>query len=85
MYNGYIVVDVFGEEKRNLTVAQLLNLFSQTSGSDAVDDKLVLSGHKRMTKGSGHFEFCRDRYTRAFSGQSITMQQASSRGLLHIR
>ena len=43
MYNGRIVVDVSGEEKKNLTVEQLLNLFSQASGSDEVDDKLVLS------------------------------------------
>ena len=39
----HIVVDVSGEEKKNLTVEQLLNLFSQASGSDEVDDKLVLS------------------------------------------
>ena len=43
MYGGHIVVDVSGEEKKNLTVEQLLNLFSQASGSDEVDDKLVLS------------------------------------------
>ena len=43
MYNGHIVVDVSGEEKKNLTVEHLLNLFSQASGSDQVDDKLVLS------------------------------------------
>ena len=43
MYVGKIVVDVSGEEKKNLTVEQLLNLFSQASGSDEVDDKLVLS------------------------------------------
>ena len=43
MYNGHIVVDVSGEEKKDLTVEQLLNLFSQASGSDEVDDKLVLS------------------------------------------
>ena len=43
MYNGHIVVDVSGEEKKNLTVEQLLNLFSLASGSDEVDDKLVLS------------------------------------------
>ena len=42
MYNGHIAVDVSGEEKKNLTVEQLLNLFSQASGSDEVDDKLVL-------------------------------------------
>ena len=43
MYDGHVVVDVAGEEKKNLTVEQLLNLFSQASGSDEVDDKLVLS------------------------------------------
>ena len=43
MYNGHIVVDVSGEEKKKLTVPQLLDLFSQASGSDEVDDKLVLS------------------------------------------
>ncbi len=43
MYDGRIVVDVSGEEKKNLTVEQLLSLFSQASGSDEVDDKLVLS------------------------------------------
>lgn len=43
MYDGRIVVDVSGEEKKNLTVEQLLNLFSQASGSDEVNDKLFLS------------------------------------------
>ena len=43
MYEGHIVVDVSGEEKKNLTVEQLLNLFSQASGSDEADDKLLLS------------------------------------------
>ena len=43
MYDGHIVVDVSGEEKKRLTVEQLLNLFSQASGSDEADDKLLLS------------------------------------------
>ena len=43
MYDGRVVVDVSGEEKKKLTVEQLLNLFSQASGSNEVDDKLVLS------------------------------------------
>ena len=43
MYNGRVVVDVSGEEKKKLTVEQLLNLFSQASGSDEADDKLLLS------------------------------------------
>ncbi len=42
MYNGHVVVDVSGEEKKNLTVEQLLNLFSKVSGSDEADDKLLL-------------------------------------------
>ena len=43
MYDGHVVVDVSGEEKKNLTVEQLLNLFSKASGSDEADDKLLLS------------------------------------------
>ena len=43
MYDGHIVVDVSGEEKKNLTVEQLLNLFSKASGSDEANDKLLLS------------------------------------------
>ena len=42
MYNGRIAVDVSGEEKKKLTVEQLLNLFSRASGSDEVSDKMVL-------------------------------------------
>ncbi len=43
MYDGHIVVDVSGEQKKNLTVEQLLNLFVQASGSNEVNDKLFLS------------------------------------------
>ena len=43
MYDGHIVVDVSGEEKKKLTVPQLLELFSKVSGSDEADDKLLLS------------------------------------------
>ncbi|MGI6029811.1 MAG: ABC transporter ATP-binding protein [Candidatus Heteroscillospira sp.] len=43
MYNGRIAVDVSGEEKKKLTVEQLLSLFSQASGSNEADDKLLLS------------------------------------------
>ena len=42
MYDGRIVVDVSGEEKKKLTVEQLLELFSKASGSDEADDKLIL-------------------------------------------
>ena len=43
MYDGHIVVDVSGEEKKKLTVEQLLGLFSRASGSDEANDKLLLS------------------------------------------
>ncbi len=43
MYDGRIVIDVSGEEKRKLTVHQLLELFSKVSGSDEADDTLLLS------------------------------------------
>ena len=42
MYEGRIVIDVSGQEKKELTVERLLNLFSQVSGSDEADDKLLL-------------------------------------------
>ena len=43
MFNGRIVVDVAGEEKKRLTVPQLLELFEKASGSDEADDTLLLS------------------------------------------
>ena len=43
MYDGHIVVDVSGEDKKHLTVEHLLGLFSQASGSTEVNDKMVLS------------------------------------------
>ena len=43
MHEGHIIYDVSGEEKKKLTVPQLLELFSKVSGSDEADDKLLLS------------------------------------------
>jgi putative ABC transport system ATP-binding protein len=43
LYEGRVVIDVAGEEKKKLTVPQLLELFSKVSGSDEADDKLLLS------------------------------------------
>ena len=43
MHEGRIVVDVSGEEKKHLTGEQLMSLFSRASGSDVVNDKLLLS------------------------------------------
>ena len=44
MHEGQVVVDVSGEEKKRLTVPQLLELFSQVSGDgDTVSDRMLLS------------------------------------------
>lgn len=43
MYDGRIVVDVEGEDKSKLTVEQLMNLFSQASGSSVANDKMLLT------------------------------------------
>ena len=40
---GHVVLDISGEEKKNLTVSDLLTLFSKASGTEANDDKLLLS------------------------------------------
>ena len=42
VYHGKIVVDVRGEEKKNLTVAELMDLFHKNSGQVLNDDALVL-------------------------------------------
>ena len=43
MHEGQIVVDVSGEEKKKLTISQLLGLFEKASGSAMSDDKVILS------------------------------------------
>ncbi len=42
MYEGNIVLDISGEEKKKLTVEDLLAKFGQATGSDEADDKLLL-------------------------------------------
>ena len=42
LYQGKIVVDVKGEEKKNLTVEDLMRLFHQNSGETLVSDELIL-------------------------------------------
>jgi ABC superfamily ATP binding cassette transporter, ABC protein len=42
LYQGKIVVDVKGKEKKNLTVEDLMHLFHQNSGETLVSDELVL-------------------------------------------
>ena len=43
MYEGRIVIDVSGEEKQKLTVKELLDMFSEISGSNEANDKLLMS------------------------------------------
>ena len=43
MDEGRIVLDISGDEKKNLTVADLLARFSKASGREETDDKLLLS------------------------------------------
>ena len=43
MHEGQVVVDVSGEEKKNLTIPQLLGLFEQAAGAELSDDKVLLS------------------------------------------
>ena len=40
---GHVVLDISGEEKKKLTVSDLLTLFSKASGTEANDYKLLLS------------------------------------------
>ncbi len=43
MHEGRVVVDIAGEEKQNLTIRQLLDLFERESGSAFSSDKELLS------------------------------------------
>ena len=43
MHEGQIVVDVKGEEKKKLTIEQLLQMFEASSGSKFTSDKVMLS------------------------------------------
>lgn len=43
MHEGKIILDIAGEDKKKLTVEQLLARFGQATGSDEADDKLLLS------------------------------------------
>ncbi len=43
MYEGKIALDISGEDKKRLTVEDLLARFGQATGSDEADDKLLLS------------------------------------------
>ena len=43
MNNGQIILDVKGEEKKNLTVNSLLQKFTEISGSEFANDRMLLS------------------------------------------
>ena len=43
MHEGRVIVDVSGEEKKKLTIPQLLELFEKASGSEFANDKVMLS------------------------------------------
>lgn len=43
MHEGQIIYDVSGEEKKNLTVADLLEKFEEVSGGEFANDRMMLS------------------------------------------
>lgn len=43
MYDGHILIDVSGEEKKNLTIKDLLAMFEKAAGSELNSDSLLLS------------------------------------------
>ena len=43
MHEGRVIVDVSGEEKKNLTVEYLLELFTKASGSEFSNDRAILA------------------------------------------
>ncbi len=43
MNDGHVVFDVRGDEKKNLTINELIDKFSQTSGTEFANDRALLS------------------------------------------
>ena len=43
MYEGHIIYDVRGEEKKNLQVSDLLKRFEQVSDGEFANDRMLLS------------------------------------------
>ena len=43
MYDGHIIYDVAGEEKKKLKVADLLEKFEQASGGEFANDRMMLA------------------------------------------
>ena len=42
LHNGQIIIDVAGEEKKNLDVPDLLKMFEKASGSEMANDRMLL-------------------------------------------
>lgn len=42
LHNGRVLIDVQGEEKQNLQISDLLEMFEKASGSELVSDRLLL-------------------------------------------
>ena len=42
LHNGRVIIDVQGEEKKHLQIADLLEMFEQASGAEMVSDRLLL-------------------------------------------
>ena len=42
MNNGKIILDISGEEKKNLTIEQLLHKFEEISGTKFATDSVIL-------------------------------------------
>ncbi len=43
MYEGNVIYDVSGEEKKRLKVADLLAKFEQASGGEFANDRMILT------------------------------------------
>ena len=43
LHDGHIIIDVAGEEKKNLTVPDLLKMFEKAAGREMTSDRLLLS------------------------------------------
>jgi ABC-type uncharacterized transport system, ATPase component len=43
MHEGHIILDIQGEEKKNLTVPMLLEQFAKASGDEFTNDRALLS------------------------------------------
>ena len=43
LHDGHVILDISGEEKARLTVAELLEMFSKASGNEFADDRAILA------------------------------------------